>query len=358
MVTNLQNIKSNYTQILIPIIGILIITSWMFLIVPDLKNDFSAFEINEERRGENASTKNIDDPLSIPIPDKETLSYQVTGANGNILEITSVYRAVDILTDEITWESIDVYYVDKTTRKHVEDKEGYFLFPYNLQKQNYILNHPLIGAPTTMFYEGTEFVDDLEVYIFSCSSLNEDRTSTYPEFAPETIHSDHTCRIKIEPVTGGSVYVLTTWDNYVIKNGLRISIDVGYTGTTEYAQDILVKKVRGDKQLFQFYDSVIPTFMLLTLGAIFSASVYNKKSKEKEKIIEKQFEELKQVDKTKTLFLNNLNHELRTPLVPIHGNAKLLKMPEMGELNEDQKESVDEIYEHSTYLFCVENLFI
>jgi len=358
MSTHLQNIKSNYVQILIPIIGILIITSWMFLIVPDLKNDFSAFEVLLLRIGEKASIENIDDPLPIPEPVTQTLTHQVTGADGNILEIKSVYRDIDIFTGEITWEGTDTYYVDKTTRKHVGDKEGHFLFPYNVQKQDYILHHPLIGAPTTLFFEGTEFIDDLEVYVFSCESFDTDRTSTYPQFAPETVHSDHTCLAKIEPVTGHGVYALVTWDNYVIRDGLRIPIDVGYGETTEYTQDIQIKRVKDEKELFQFYDTIVPTFMLLTLGAVFSTSVYNKKSKEKGKIIKKQFEELKQADKTKTLFLNNLTHELKTPLVPIQGNAEMLKNPKMGELNEMQKESVDEIYEHSTHLLNTVESFL
>ena len=125
----------------------------MFLIVPDLKNDISAFEMNTERKGERTIAENVGESLSAPEPIRETLSFQVTGINGNILEITSFYRSVDVFTEEIKWEGVDVYFVDKTTRKHVEDKEGYFLFPYDVQKQNYVLNHPFVGDPTTFFYE-------------------------------------------------------------------------------------------------------------------------------------------------------------------------------------------------------------
>jgi signal transduction histidine kinase len=353
---NLQNTKSNYTQILIPIIGILIIISWLFIISPDLKNEPSAFEVHIEQKGERSFVKNISDPLPISEPTRQTLTSQVTKSDGNIFEIKSIFRSIDILTDEITWEATDTYFVDKTTRKHVGDKEGQFQFPYSIQKQNYIIHHPLIGAATTLFFDGTEFIDDLEVYVFSCESLDTDRSSTYPQFAPEIIHSDHTCLAKMEPVTGHSVYTHVAWNNYVIRDSLRIPIDVGYGEISEYTQDILIKRVKDEKELFQFYDRVVPTFMLLTMGAVFSTSIYNKKSKEKGKFIKKQFEALKQADKTKTLFLNNLTHELKTPLVPIQGNVEMLKNPKMGELNEMQKESVDEIYNHSTALLStVEN---
>ena len=353
---NLQKIKSNYAQIFISIIGVLIIISWMFLIVPDLKSEFSVFEVDVLRTGEKSSIENIDDPLPTPEPLTQTLTAQVVGNDGNILEIQSIYRDYDIFTGEIFWEGTNTFFVDKTTRKHVGDKEGQFIFPSNVQKHDYILYHPLIGAPTTLFFEGTELIEDLEVYIFSCESLDTDRTTTYPQFAPEIVHSDHTCLAKIEPVTGHGVYAHVTWDNYVIRDGSRISIDVGYGETTKFTQDVIIKRVKDEKELYQFYDKIVPTFMLLTLGAVFSTSVYNKKSKEKGRIIKKQFEELKQADKTKTLFLNNLTHELKTPLVPIQGNVEMLKNPKMGELNEMQKESVDEIYEHSTALLStVEN---
>jgi len=354
---HLENIKSNITQILILIVGILIIISWMFVIVPDLKNSSSSFELKMQRISESSTVEKIGDPLPPTEPTRDTLSFEITNTDGNILEVQSVYQEHDAFTDELTWESIDIYYIDKNTRKHVDASEGYFtVLPYNIQKQNYIVNHPLVGNPTTFYFEGTEFIDDVEMYIFSCNDLDGDRTSTYPEFAPETIHSEHTCLVYFEPITGEPLSGVVTWYNYVIIDGERIPVDVGKSDTTSFAKDIRFKILKAKIKLFQFYDSVVPTFMLLTLGAVFSTSVYNKKSKEKGKIIKKQFQELKKADKTKTEFLRNLSHELRTPLVPIKGNVDMLRMPAMGELNEDQKESVDQIYEHTTHLLnTVEN---
>ena len=155
MAANSEKIKSNYAQILILIIGVLIIISWLFIISPDLKNEPSAFEVHIEQKGESAFVENIGDPLPISEPTRQTLTNQVTKSDGNIFEIKSIFRSVDIFTDEITWEATDTYFVDKTTRKHVGDKEGQFQFPYNIQKQNYIIHHPLIGSATTLFSDGT-----------------------------------------------------------------------------------------------------------------------------------------------------------------------------------------------------------
>ena len=104
---NLQKIKSNYAQISIPIIGALIIISWIFLIVPDLKNDFSTYEGKVERISESAKVEKVGDPLPTPKSAKLTLEVEIINTDGNILEIQSTFQDHNIFTDEIVWESID-----------------------------------------------------------------------------------------------------------------------------------------------------------------------------------------------------------------------------------------------------------
>jgi len=61
-------------------------------------------------------------------------------------------------------------------------------------------------------------------------------------------------------------------------------------------------------------------------------------------------QKLKVAQKAKQEFLAMITHELKTPLTPIQGFCEMLKDPDMGELNEDQKEAVDEIYNNSEEL--------
>jgi len=49
------------------------------------------------------------------------------------------------------------------------------------------------------------------------------------------------------------------------------------------------------------------------------------------------------LEKEKEDFIAMITHDLKQPLVPISGNAEMLGMPQMGELNEMQKECVAEI---------------
>jgi PAS domain S-box-containing protein len=81
----------------------------------------------------------------------------------------------------------------------------------------------------------------------------------------------------------------------------------------------------------------------------------------KQKQLEEQLaESLKQVEKAqkeKEEFVAMITHDLKQPLVPIIGNADLLKMKDMGELNDMQKECVDEISANATrQLSMIENL--
>jgi len=59
--------------------------------------------------------------------------------------------------------------------------------------------------------------------------------------------------------------------------------------------------------------------------------------------IQDQYGKLKDLQKEKEEFVAMITHDLKQPLVPIHGNAQMLLNPKMGELNEMQKECVNEI---------------
>jgi len=357
MSINFQNIKSNYAQILIPIIGILVIISWMFLIVPDLKNDFSAFEELKEYVGKDAQVNAIGEKLPTPIIVKSIVEYNIVNKDGDILEIKSTYTNYNEITSEKTYENTNTYFVDQTTRKHVGSEDMYFIFPFNVQKQNYSLLDPNMEVPATFVFEETKHIDGLEVYVFSCESFADDLSDGFEQFAPTKIYADQTCKTSIEPITGKTVEFAITWDVYAIQDGSHVAIEVGGGETTIFTERILLETAKEAKVIFSIYDSIIPAFMLLILGGVFTTSLYDKKLKAKRKIIIKQFEELKDVDKTKTLFLNNITHELKTPLIPIRGYSEMLQKPDiLGKLNDEQLDAVNHIEEHSKSLLgTVEN---
>jgi signal transduction histidine kinase len=64
----------------------------------------------------------------------------------------------------------------------------------------------------------------------------------------------------------------------------------------------------------------------------------------KDKELQKYNEELLTVERAKDEFMSMINHELKTPLVPIKGYSDMLLRPKiMGELNEKQKKAINSI---------------
>lgn len=57
--------------------------------------------------------------------------------------------------------------------------------------------------------------------------------------------------------------------------------------------------------------------------------------------------------KAKSDFLANMSHELKNPLTSIIGNTDLLRSPYYGKLNQDQKESADDLHESSSHLLLL-----
>jgi len=142
-----------------------------------------------------------------------------------------------------------------------------------------------VEFPATFVFEETKFIDDLEVYVFSCESFADDFSEGFLDYAPTKIYGDQTCKTSIEPITGKTVQWEITWDMYAIQDGSHVSIAIGGTETTVFTEQILLQSAKDTKNIFSIFDFVIPTFMLLILGASFSTGVYIKKSKEKEKKI-------------------------------------------------------------------------
>jgi signal transduction histidine kinase len=59
---------------------------------------------------------------------------------------------------------------------------------------------------------------------------------------------------------------------------------------------------------------------------------------------------MQESQKRKDEFAGMISHELKTPLVPIRGYLEMLKNPKFGELSQDQKEAVEEIYTNTLHL--------
>ena len=364
-------INGNYTQnppnsnkspillIVVFVIGLLTITSWMFLITPNLKNDSTAFADLREYDGKDAYVTHMGDKLPPLISSKDVLEYNVVNVDGDVLEINSTYITYDTITGEKIYENSNMYFVDRITGKHIDDKEYYFKFPINVKKQNYLLIDPNVETPATFVFEEVTYIDNLEVYVFSCSSFGADFSGAWPEFSPEKIYADQTCKTTIEPITGKTIQFSLTWDMYAIQDGKHISVEQGESETTDFTERILLQSAKNAKQLFHIYDFLIPIFIILIFTAIFFISLYNKRLREKNKIIIKQLQELQQASESKIELLENqaklekfsiigklssrLSHDIRNPLNVIKMGISLIDLEYNEKFTEETRIKIQRI---------------
>ena len=334
-----QNKRQN-GEIVIFIVGIMTIIFTIFLITPSIKNDVTAFSDIREYVGKDAVIDPLDEKLQAQVSSRDVLEYNVISSKGNILEIFSTYNTFSIINNEKLYENSNTYVVDQTTRKHVNDKEYYFIFPTNVKKQNYQLIDPNMEVPATFVFEGVKYVDDLEVYEFSCQSNGDDFSNAWPEYSPEKIYGDQTCKTLIEPITGKTVYFSLTWKMYLIQDGKHITIEQGEAETADFAAKIMMHHAKDTKRLFFIYDYITPTIIIVIFALVFLVYRDNRILKERKELIAKQLEEVKQINKIRIELLEkqvtqnkfgvigelaaSLSHDLRNPLSVIKTSVELL----------------------------------
>ncbi len=71
--------------------------------------------------------------------------------------------------------------------------------------------------------------------------------------------------------------------------------------------------------------------------------------------LKQQRDELRTLNETKNRFLGTAAHDLRNPLAAIRGLAELLKEAEVGEINDDQKEMLEMMFDTSDHMLALVN---
>jgi len=242
--------------------SLVVIASWIFFVVPELKNSVSDFEIINQRIGLDRIVTEIGEDLPEPIRTRDLWKQEVISREGNNLEIRSTITTSNLLTDEIIFESESVFLIDKNTRNHTEDPEKFFMFPNNVQKKTYEFIHPLIYFPTKFVFEEESKKANITVYIFSCNLSGDDISYAYHQFS-QKILSDSTCRVWVEPITGIELWFEKTWHDYYLEQNQIFSVDKGSSKTSEFTKDLFINIANDRIKLFYLYDTMIPILLVV-----------------------------------------------------------------------------------------------
>ncbi len=104
---------------------------------------------------------------------------------------------------------------------------------------------------------------------------------------------------------------------------------------------------KDQKQVQLYYTIGGIVFLLFGLVMLF---LRLKTTREQKRIIEQQAGKLKELDRAKTTFFNNVAHELRTPLTLMTGHMESMLSERFGGLNDNQRKSVQVAKSNSTKL--------
>jgi len=327
--------------------SIAVISSWMFLIVPDLKNSTKFFEINVEAEGIWLLLDSIESMQYTEYHVRSNFFQEVIQENDNLLEIKSTWIGKDIVLNDVLWESEQVVFVEKNSRKDIEFN-SYYAFPYNTQKQSYEFWN-FGDKPYSLHFEKLVNFNGVELYEFS-SFDTYDISGGYTEFPDEQIFTDDKTVFLVEPSTGLIVGIDTKFSDYAIKDGRKIIFGEGTETTTEYSKTILTERAKNQISLFHFYDVVVPIFLTIIFVVILIGTFLHLRLKGKEIEIEKistnasaKLLTIKETDRQKDEFASMITHELKTPLTPIRGYCEMLQDESFGNLTKDQIYYVEKI---------------
>ncbi len=328
--------------ILIGIMGILCLAGWSFLALPELEHTTDTFEISAENIGEIRLSDTVGVPLSDPIKMVFGWDTNVIKRTGNELLINTKYIYKDILTDEVLWVTVFDETVDKYTRQYT-DKPGYFMFPHDLEKKDYLV-YDVGGAVVNYNFIGVTEIDGLEVYEFS-GQTTFDVSNIYPDFE-EQIFEDYSSTNFIEPTTGVDVSFNEKFTDYAIVDGQKVPILDAWDSPSEFSQKILIQKVRTMKIIHEIYHDVIPVVIISITGIVAVLTVFRTKFKTSKK----EFTQLESKEKLKDELVSMLSHEIKNPLTPIKSMCDLLLMEKDDPLTGKQRERIQIILNNSNVL--------
>jgi len=295
---------------------------WTGVMIPEfekLPNDYSFYM---EYDGEDRIIETVDGELSDVFKLRESISLKVTQVqNDNTLDILSEIKGVRLDTDEVVFDAVNNYQIDKITRTHTDKESKMFIFMPGVKKQNYDFHHPLIFSDATLIFDGEDTVKDLEVYKFIVTSEKKDISFVFPQFAPNVIWSDTETIFWVQPTTGDVVKFKRTWEDYFVVDGEKIkTMQIGGKESTQYSTDSLVEATKAKIQYVNYYKIILPTFIILGIIAISSLFYLRKKL---------AISRLEIIKKEKLVMIGNLSsriaHDIRNPLNVISMNLELME---------------------------------
>jgi len=294
-------------------ISIVIIASWMFLVVPEIKNDPMGFEQFIEFDSRNNVASYVGGELE-KIATQDDFEIKVSSVKGNIVNLVGTYRVYDMVEEQFVYHNTVRYSVDKNS-KIVLGENVLLKFPNNAQKQTYRMYHPIIQYIGDFTFENVENIGGLEIYVYSFQVKQLDSTGDLPAYEGYTLTSDQFGKSWVEPITGDLVDYELFYKIYADDDGESVQVIEGGVRATEFTKLVSIQNAQDKKNLFNLYDTVIP----ILLTAISAGSILVVFVNQNLKIRTKELVEVRKKKTEEVLY-----ETIPNPVVTFDKNNKLV----------------------------------
>ena len=212
--------------------------------IPEITKMPSTFYHYEEQTGIDSMATYIGGDLSEPFEHHDIQEIKVVNRLGNSLKILSTLQAKNVKTGEIFLNDSRLFDVDIYSRSNTSVEKGYFWFPPNTQRQDYFLTFPLAFSHSIFSFKGSDIVEGLETYVFSCETKPFDITKAISKFKDLPAVSFYSCNIWVEPVTGRHVNFELQWETYATEGQNSFLIEKGNKMTDPKYVSLLVDEAK------------------------------------------------------------------------------------------------------------------
>jgi len=302
---------------------------WNQIILTEINKMPQNYSIFLEQEGSDQILDPAEGKLSEPFLIHEENFHKVISVEGNVLAIESKIIGRDLSTGEVYFDSTDIYYVDRTTKQHMQNKEGYFDFTKDVKKQDYEFYHPIVLGQATFVFEKVEKKFDLEVYVFSCETKENDLTYAYTQFESAEIWFDGKCKAWVEPVSGKTIDFDLEWDIYFVEDGIRTGqVEKGSKSISDDVSFVLAQNAIDAKKLFFLDEIIVPIIIILIGIAVLTTILLFQKIITQNKLILQSRDDLVKKERLSSIgeLSSRISHDLRNPLAIIKGDLEFIKI--------------------------------
>jgi hypothetical protein len=196
---------------------------------------------------------------------KGAVDIHTTEVINDKLNFDGVFR-IEYLDGSLSYETDERHIFDRSSKR--TDDGSFFLFPRNLQEQEYLVQFPGWRFPLKMMFTSSEKVGGLDVFKFKATVRGADLTDSFEflDLVSEqyAVVTDADSSFWVEPTSGILVKYEESGINYYLHVPTENRVQSFSTFSNQFSDDTIANQVRiaqNEKQEIILYERWIPILL-------------------------------------------------------------------------------------------------